>query len=517
MMRLWRSFLEILQFPLKVIFIGIVFYGLGNIFGNHAFSTLFMVKNEIVVVVAELFMRIGSLIIVYTPFIILLRSVNRKKGGGITTLSGFIGYVSFLVMTLFFASKTLPSTAFSSVFGISYTSLNISKLSGVNYPLQTGIIGAVIVIFLTRISFAQSRGKSQYGFFSFIDKDVYAVILNIFYCLIAGIIVAIGYSYVYDGVISKLIAFIARDITNPMSLFVYGVSERILSTLHMANLIRNPFWFQASGGTWSNLVGVGVAGDVSIWTTSIASNSLQISSGRFITPYYVLNIFAVPAMIWAIYTIYTDKFEKRRLVMFFILAQLASMFFGTLLPLELLLILLCPLLYIFHVLFTGSLFAVFQVLGVSLGFNYSGTSTVVANPGTVLELFTYIRNTNLSNAIRMIVIVGVISGIIYFLFTRFYFRHLAVDLFNTGTTKRLTEGTLEAIGGTSNIKMINTSINKLTIQVFDPTLFDASKLMELGATKITDTRAGFAIQFGAASTIVGISLSKSLRDTLIRR
>ncbi len=513
-MRLWRSFLEILQFPLKVIMLGFILYGIGNILVNSAFSSLYVIKNELIILIAEILMRVGSLIISYTPFIILLRSVNRRVYGGVTTMSGFIGYISFLIMTLFTADKTLPSTVYSAIFGISYTSLNLSNLSGINYPLQTGLIGAVTVIFLTRISFAQSRNKSQYGFFGFIDKDVYAIILNILYCIIAGGLISLGYSSFYNNLMSKIIAFISSDITNPMSLFTYGIVERLLSTLHMSNIIRNPFWFGASGGTWSNIVGESVAGDVSIWTASIASNSLQTNVGRFITPYYVLNIFAIPALIWAIYTIYTDKFEKRRLVLFFVLASLASIFFGTLLPIELLLVLLCPLLYFFHVLFTGSLFAIFQVLGVSLGFNYNGSSTVVAMPGTMMELITYFKNTHLNDSIRMIIIVGLITGLIYFLFTRFYFRHLAVDLFNTGTTKRLTEGTLDAIGGPSNIKMINTSINKLTIQVFDSGLIDAGKLLKLGATKVSDTRAGFSIQFGAASTIVGRSLSKSLRNTI---
>ena len=513
-MKLWRSFLEILQFPLKVIMLGIVLYGIGNILVNQAFSSLFVIKNEVVILFAELFMRIGSLIITYMPFIVLLRSVNRRVNGAVTTMSGFIGYISFLSMTLFFADKTLPSSAFASIFGINFTSSNILRLSGVNYPLQTGLIGALIVVFLTRISFSQSRNKSQYGFLGFIDKDTHAVILNIFYCILAGILVSLGYSYIYNNFLSEIIKFISSDITNPISLFVYGIFDRILSTFHLANLIRNPFWFQASGGTWSNIVGESIAGDVSIWTTSIASNTLQTNVGRFITPYYVLNIFAVPSMIWAIYTIYTDKFEKRRLFMFFVISTIISMIFGTLLPLELLLIILCPLLYFFHVFVSGSLFAIFQVLGISLGFNYNGTSTVVAMPGTIIELITYLRVSSLSNSIRMVVIVGVITGILYFVFTRFYFRQLAVDLFNTGTTKRLTDGILEAIGGTSNIKMINTSINKLTIQLFDSSHLDAGKLLQLGATKVIETRAGFAIQFGAASTIVGKSLRKSMRDTL---
>ncbi|NLC97074.1 MAG: hypothetical protein GX675_05855 [Erysipelotrichaceae bacterium] len=512
-MRLWRSFLEICQFPLKIIFLGVTIYGIGNTLISPTFSSLFVIKRDEIILLAELLNRLGSLIIINAPLIFLLRTVYRRVNGATTVMSGFIGYITYLVVTMLFASKNLPSSAFSAILGISFSSTSLSNLSGINYPLQTGIAGAIIVTFTTRISYRQSRNKTQYGFFSFIDKDIHAVIINVLYCSIAGGLVAFLYLPFYES-LNKTIELIASDITNPMNLFTYGVVERVLSTLHMSTLIRKPFWFQATGGTWANLVGESIAGDVNIWAVSLASNQLQYSAGTFITPYYVLNIFAIPSMLWGIYSIYTDKYEKRRVRLFFVLATLVSIFSGTMFPLEILLLLLSPLLYLFHTLYTGSLFAVFEVLDISLGFNYTGTNTVVASPGTILEFITYMKNPNLANTLRMIAIVGFVSALIYFFFTRFYFRHLAVDLFNTGTTKRLVKGTTEAIGGTSNIKMINTSVNILVIQVFDPTLIDAGKLLELGATKVTDTKAGLSIQFGAASTIVGRELNKSLRETL---
>lgn len=512
-MRLWRSFFEVFQFPLKVLLLGVIVYGIGNILINPAFSSIFEIKNDVIILIGELFNRLGSLIIVNSPILFLLRGVNRRVNAGTTIMAGFIGYLTFLVMTMLFASKSLPSTAFSPILGISFVTNNIPGFSGVNYPLQTGAIGMIIVILITRLSYKQSRNKSGYGFFAFLDKDIYAVIINIFYCALAGILVAVLFTPFYEFIF-RVITFISKDITNPMSLFTYGVTERLMTTFHLSNIIRTPFWFQANGGTWANLVGESIAGDVNIWTVSLAANQLQQSSGKFITPYYVLNIFAIPGLIWGIFSIYTDKFEKRRLMTFFIIATLVSVFTGVLYPLEILLFMLAPLLYLFHIVFTGGLFATFQALGYSLGFNYSGSSAVVASPGTLIELITYIKNPNLMDSIRWIVIVGVISGIVYFFFTRFYFLHLAVDLFNTGNTKRMTEGTLVAIGGTSNIKMINTSVGKLTIQLFDPTVVDANKLLSLGATRVTETKAGLSIHYGAASTIVGKSLKKSLRDTL---
>ena len=67
-------------------------------------------------------------------------------------------------------------------------------------------------------------------------------------------------------------------------------------------------------------------------------------------------------MIWAVYSLKTDLIDKRRTRLFFILATVVSLFSGTLLPLELVLFLLCPLLFLMHLVYTGVLFGVFQAM-----------------------------------------------------------------------------------------------------------------------------------------------------------
>lgn len=508
-----NTLISSISFLIGVLVIGILLYGIGNLFNAESYKQLLLVKNETVLFVSDWLMRLGSLIIAYFPFIVILRLATIRNSV-ISGVVSFMGYISFLCATLFLSYSNLPSNMYSSLFGITFTSNNISNLSGINSPLQTGLIGAVIVIYLTKVASSLCKKRSIYGFLGFIDSDIYMVIVNIILCAIAGSIYAVLFNWVYTYVLLDVISFISSDINNPASLFVYGLFDRVFSTLHLGNLIRNPFWFQSFGGTWSNLVGESVSGDVNIWTISQASNLIQTTSGRFITPYYVLNMFAIPAMIWSMYTIYTDKFEKRRLFLLFVLVTVVSLLFGISQPLEILMLLTMPVLYLLYVLLTSSLFALFTFLGVSIGFNYTGTSTLVAMPGTLLEFISYFRISGLASNLRIVLLVGAIAAIVYFVVTKIYFSFLAFDPFKTGITQTVSQQILVEVGGIENIKMLYSSINKLTVQVFDNDKVNSKNLKKLGAGKVAQSKAGFNIYFGASSSILEKEMRKHMRSKI---
>lgn len=510
-MKRWHSFFEVLQQPLKMLFLATILLGIGNLLINPVFNPYWVNTNQYVILFAEAIIKIGTFLVINFPFFFFLRLVSRKSNGIVTILIGLFGYFTFVIFTIFFAEAGLPQTAFSSIFGISMTSSQLAAFSGkVHYPLQTGIIGVIVITFTTRLAFQQSRAKSSYGIFGFVDRDTWGMLLNFIYAILAAFIISISWSYLFQG-IDKIATFISSDLSNPINIFVYGVTDRILSIFGLGSFIRQPFWFGNLGGTWINMVGESIAGDVAIWTTMVSQNLVPTTAGRFITPYYIINIFAIPGMIWAFFATYTDKMERRRIRLFFILATLVSMFAGTLLPLEIMLILVCPLLFVFHILYTGILFGVFQALKVAMGFSYSGNVTV-ALPGNLLEFFNFVRNANYNHTVYTMLAVGVITFIIYYFVTRGYYKYLALDLFNSGVMRKYTDTTIEAMGGTANIKMLHASINRLTIQVFDTSDLKLSMLSDLGATRIVETRAGYSIDFGSGSTMIKQGIEKQLRN-----
>nr|MCR4951497.1 PTS transporter subunit EIIC [Solobacterium sp.] len=496
-MRNWRSLFEILKYPLEIIFAAVIMIGAGNLITNQTYGTALIYNNDYLFAAAEIMIRTGQFIIVHFPFLFLIRLSARRGGSATTLISALCGYIGFLCATMLFASSSLPSSAFSSIFGLSVNKSMVSFVTpGVHYPLQTGMIGAVITALVTMWAYNRSRRRNEYGFFSFISRETSVMIRTTVFCILAGVLCAYGWPLLISG-IQKVIHFISVDTTNPVNMALYGMSERVLGDFNLGTLIRQPFWYGTSGGSWINVAGGAVAGDVSIWTAQVNANAVAGMTGRFFTPYYIINIFAVPGMIWGMYSVTTDKMEKTKKRTLCIIATLVSLLAGILLPLELMLLLLCPLLFILHLGLTGLLYAAMQYFHVYLGYYSSEQLVMTAMPGTLPELISYLRYPSLSRTVIIIAGTGIVCMLIYFLLTRFYFRHLAVDLFRTGETDRMVKTTLGAVGGVENIRMVHSSITALTISVYDPTVMDLSLLKRLGSHRVYETRAGYSICFGA--------------------
>ena len=506
-MRRWHSLLEIIQFPLKMLFVAIILTGLGTLITNQSLSVFWSVNDRNILLLADLFKRTGSFIIVNFPFFVMIKFLATKSNSSVPIMIGITGYVLVLVITMLFQPAGLPTSASSAILGLSYSS---SLFDRTRYPLQTGFFACAAVVLASRIAYSKSRTKSIYGFFSFVDRDTWGLILTLILCMITGFALVWLWPIVLN-LLNTIFEFIATDITNPMNLFVYGVMDRLLADLNLGALMRTLFWYGEQGGTWINNLGVNYMGDVGIWTAQMNSLITPSGVGRLITPYYVLNLFAVPGMLIGFYTIFTDKMEKRRISLFFLLAILVSLVTGTLLPLELYLLILTPLLFVFHLVVTGALFGIFQSMSVTLGFSYTG-STVTAMPGTLFDFMLYVRNPNMQNTIQMIFLVGVILFVLYFAFTRFYFKYLALDLFNTGASKRRVEGFILAVGGLENIKMMHSSPTRLTIQVVDSSLINFSQIQRLGASRVVESRAGYSVNFGAGSTIIKNEINKRIKE-----
>jgi phosphotransferase system glucose/maltose/N-acetylglucosamine-specific IIC component len=161
---------------------------------NPNTSVFFTINDSTLGIVAHLLKTAGNFIVINFPFFVMLKMLTRRNGQGVGIVSGLLGYVVFLVVTMFMAPQNLASVAYDSILGLSLNTSSIKGLSGLTqYPLQTGLVGAVCVALVSRLAYQQSRGKLRYGLFSFIDRDTYALILSGFYSLILGVVFSVGW------------------------------------------------------------------------------------------------------------------------------------------------------------------------------------------------------------------------------------------------------------------------------------------------------------------------------------
>lgn len=510
-MRRWHSLLDIIAFPLKILFVASILMGIGGLILNPNLQNVYVVESQLIISFAESLRYFGSFMILNFPFFVMIKALSKRFTESVPVFVGIIGYVVFNITTLFFSKASLPPEAYLSVFGLKID-LSLIALEGVGiqYPIHTGIIAAILMVFITRISYRLSRKASGYGVLSFIDKDMWAAIYTMIFSVIGGLLIVNVWPIIISA-FTFIFNFIASDITNPMNLFVYGVSDRFLAGLGLSQLIRVPFWFSSMGGSWVNAVGSNVVGDVSIWSEQVKAGLTTIGFGRLYTPYYVLNLFAIPAFIIGIFQTFTDKFERRKFQGFVAIAVFLAITVGMLFPFEMFLLFVAPLVYLAHILVTGILFALFQAINVSLGYTFSGLN-VVATPTSVADIILFARNPNLQSSIISIMVVGAITAVVYFLIARIYFNYLAYDMMNTGKKNETVDELFTVFGGIDNIRIVHSSLYRVTILPIKKNRVDFSLSPLEDVTKISESRAGYSLTFGAGSYIIRTTMIKRIKE-----
>ncbi|MBS6374259.1 MAG: hypothetical protein KH431_06620 [Erysipelotrichaceae bacterium] len=509
-MERWHGLLEYVQFPLKILFFGVVLLGLGSSVLNPNLNYIWQVDNEYIIRICEMLKYIGGFMIQIFPLIVFIKVLSKRFEDSVPVLIGFFGLIILYIGILFFMKTDLPTYFYNDVLGIEIN-FTKSKIFAEGYlvPYNMGIIPIVATYFITKFAYLRSRHHSMHGVLSFIDHDAWAMLSVFVCCLITGILFAFIWPLIVQG-IEFIHNFIADDITSPINLFYYGLIDRISEILHMSDITHSAFWMGEAGGSLIDASGIKHVGDVAIWTYQ-ATNSLDLTAGRFITPYYIMNIFMIPGFLLGYYSLVKSKRDRSRYLMFFILAVVLSILCGNTFPFEIFMLVMAPLLYVTYLIISAMLFAVFQILNVHIGYNLSGT-LMTANPGSLLDLIPYFRNPDMVRSIITVLVVGIICFLLFFMLTRIYFKKFALGLLQLGNRSEVAEKVVNALGGIDNILAIESSPDKLTASLINRDLVDFEALKENGAYLILQAKEGYLIRLGNISTIVGADINHLLKQ-----
>lgn len=498
----WHSLLEYFQFPLKVMFFAIVLLGIGSSIVNPNVEFLWRADSEFVLRLSEILRYSGGFLINIFPILVFLKLLTKKYEDSVPVILGFISFFTIMVIVLFLEKTTFPEYFYSSMLGVEVT---IPKGSGVfseglHTPYNIGILGLVIAYFITIKMYRRSRHYSMHGFLSFIDHDAHAMLSTVFVSVVAGIVIAYAWPIVIQ-VFLGIFTIIREDSSNPLNLFIYGITERLSVLCNLSDIPRSAFWLNEYGGTLTDSFGVVYKGDINIWMAQQALSISEVSAGKFITPFYIINIFIMPAFIIGYYTLVSSKKDRKRYRIFIIIAVLLSIICGNSLPIELFMLVLSPMLYVIYIFIVGLLYAIFQIMGVSIGYTFTG-SLMIANPGSSLDLLQYLRDPKYFQAMVTIGIVGLVCFVFFFLMTRLYFKKFAIGLFSFGDSKRVAKKIVGNLGGLDNITSIESTPDKITVGLEKRDKVDFPKIKEYGAYLILESKEGFMIRFGNISTII---------------
>ena len=492
--------------PIRVAYLGFVLIAFGFLIKNDSVNVFYTFRSNIVLFIAELFLRVGELIIMNLPLVFMLNIVCKKANSASPVVMALVGYFTYVVTTMLFAPQNLSAQAYAG-YGVN-SILNVSG-SG-RSALETGLIGSLLVAYMTRVSFILSRHRGDFSLANIFSKETSGLIYNAFGCFLVGILVSYTYPYLYTQ-LQRSIVFISEDLSDPMRIGMYSVLERILSILNLGNVIRYPFWYTSAGGSFSNtLTGQSVVGDVNIWHYVKETNASYVGAGRFITPFYVINLFIIPAFYLGTLLSMSDRRERRGHTASFILAILLSVIAGNPLPIELLMLFTSPILLLIYLFLVGIVSGTLVSFGAFLGFNPSGTNAITAMPGSFPDFIINLRNVDLIHTLRVILIVGIIAFAVFLFATIFYYRSLSFEFVSSQNGEDFIRRIIDTVGGLDNITEVGSGLFKLNVYLDDPEKIAIENIHDTGIRRIMETRSGLSFEVGTSASVIAARIRRLL-------
>jgi N-acetylglucosamine PTS system EIICBA or EIICB component len=252
---------------------------------------------------------------------------------------------------------------------------------------------------------------------------------------------------------------------------VYGFLNRLLIPLGLHHVLNSLVWFEF--GTYK-----GVHGDLTRFFKG------DPTAGTFMVGFFPIMMFGLPAA--ALAMIAAAKKEKRKQVAGLLLGiAFTSFLTGVTEPIEFAFMFLAPLLYGVHALLTASSMVVTYLLGIKDGFGFSAGA------------IDYVLNFNIATKPLLLLFIGIIYGIIYFVL--FYFLIKKFDIKTPGReddTDDIEENVsydtddkfvimasqfMDDLGGKANIESIDNCATRLRLVLSDTEKVNQDGLKRHGA------------------------------------
>ncbi|AQQ55234.1 N-acetylglucosamine-specific PTS transporter subunit IIBC [Planococcus lenghuensis] len=254
----------------------------------------------------------------------------------------------------------------------------------------------------------------------------------------------------------------------------YGFLNRLLLPTGLHHVINTIVWFDF--GEFTTASGEIVRGEINRFLSG------DPTAGPFLSGFFPIMMFGLPAAALAMYA--TAKKERKAVVggMFFSIG-FTSFLTGITEPIEFSFMFLSPILYVVHALLTGVSMMIAYALDIRHGFGFSAGA------------IDYVLNYGLAENPLLLLVMGLGFGAVYFFI--FYFLIIKLDLKTPGREDEDAEDgnadvgdqgldvrayhTIEALGGSENIKAVDYCTTRLRLSVKDADQVDEKGLKQTGA------------------------------------
>lgn len=421
-------------------------------------------------------------------------AIGLTQGKGVAALSAAVGYMVF--------QEVMRTFEVVDSYGLAGTNMQMGVLGG----LLTGGITAYLYNRFKDIQLPQSL-----GFFS--GRRFVPIITALAMTVLGGLL-----GYIWIPIQDSIQVFgLWLESTGGIGTFLYGTLNRLLIPTGLHHIVNHILWFQI--GEYAEPSGKIVQGDL---TRFFAGDP---TAGAYMTGFFPIMMFGLPGA--AIAMARCARPENRKVIMSIMLSgALTSFLTGITEPIEFAFMLVAPVLFIMHALFTGLSMMLMQLLEVKIGFGFSA--------GFIDLAINWHDSTNP----WLIFPVGAAYFAVYY-FTFYIF----IRAFNLSTPGRTTDkaeaqadisaafppmppasasspipalrsasptlitqkavDVVELIGGYGNIIEIDACITRLRLTLQEPDQVQEKGLLELGAAGIIRIgKDGVHIVFGTDSELI---------------
>ena len=265
--------------------------------------------------------------------------------------------------------------------------------------------------------------------------------------------------------------------------FFFGVLNRLLIITGLHHILNNLVWFVF--GSFQSATGGVVTGDLARYFAG------DPNAGQFMAGMFPMMIFGLPA---ACLAMYRHALPARRKLIGGVLLSMAltSALTGVTEPIEFAFMFLAPLLYLIHALLTGLSMALCDLLGIRLGFTFSG--------GAIDMALGWGRSSNG----WLVFPVGLLYAVVYYFVFDYCIRRF--DLKTPGREEQPIAQTsmagdasrarryIDALGGSANLHGIDACTTRLRLVLADRSLANDATLKSLGALAVVRPGSGGSLQ-----------------------
>jgi len=327
-----------------------------------------------------------------------------RRSDGSTALAALVGYLVFdRVTRVIFGSipaswpepfQALEERVVSDIDGAQ--TLDLAQAN------PTGVLGGILMGLLAAVLWQRYHRVKLPTWLAFFGGRRFVPIVTAFAALVAAVVVALlwflagaGIDWVGDQLVGA----------GALGVGVYGVVNRLLIPLGLHHIVNSIVWFTVPD--CSDAAGTTLGGDLNCYFAGVEG------TGGFMAGFFPVIMFGLPAA--ALAMVHEARTPRRKAVAGIMLAAgLTSLVTGVTEPIEFAFIFVAPVLFAVHALLTGVSMALAYVLDIKIGFGFSA------------GLIDYVLNFNKANTENplLVIVLGVIYAIVYYLLFRFLIRTL---------------------------------------------------------------------------------------------